>query len=296
MKKLKSAKHYWSHTEPWIAGVLVIFMSSWSADELRDNFFNQLVAEKETTLSWFSLVAFLGFAACVFWIYRLKEKLYRPHTRHLRNVEKPEIREFLVLFLSDLYPQNGPFVKGVPDWVELSDDLDQDIENITAIKEDNKNWQWEMPLRAINHHKSKLRSLIVICSNESVAGAYDFSSIVRRYFRRNQKIEFLTRIDNKTALIESDNPVDAVTGWDFENFDDISVALIDLLDILKDRGFEEKQIMFDFTGGQKVTSVVAAAVTFNRKIKAQYVQTKKCWKVISYDIQLASSGSGGIGI
>ncbi len=29
--------------------------------------------------------------------------------------------------------------------------------------------------------------------------------------------------------------------------------------------------MIDFTGGQKVISVVAAAVTFNRRIKTQYV-------------------------
>jgi hypothetical protein len=36
---------------------------------------------------------------------------------------------------------------------------------------------------------------------------------------------------------------------------------------------EEDDIVIDFTGGQKPTSVAAVAITFNRKVRAQYVDT-----------------------
>jgi hypothetical protein len=54
--------------------------------------------------------------------------------------------------------------------------------------------------------------------------------------------------------------------------------------------------MIDFTGGQKVTSVVAAAVACNRTLTAQYVQTNHPYHVISYDIQMASLETGGLGL
>ncbi len=53
--------------------------------------------------------------------------------------------------------------------------------------------------------------------------------------------------------------------------------------------------MIDFTGGQKVTSVVAASLTFNRRIKAQYVQTNPPWQVVSYDVIHGFANPGGLG-
>jgi hypothetical protein len=61
-----------------------------------------------------------------------------------------------------------------------------------------------------------------------------------------------------------------------------------LFDYLKNQGLKEKDIIVDFTGGQKVTSVVAVSVTFNRKITSQYVQTGDPWGVIGYDVVVES--------
>jgi hypothetical protein len=69
-----------------------------------------------------------------------------------------------------------------------------------------------------------------------------------------------------------------------------------LLREFKRQHVADDRIMIDFTGGQKVTSVVAASVTFNRTIKAQYVQTNAPHQVISYDILLGSSETGGLGL
>jgi hypothetical protein len=93
-------------------------------------------------------------------------------------------------------------------------------------------------------------------------------------------------------------PREAITqgGWDFEQFDDLSRAIWHLLREFKQRRIRDDQVMLDFTGGQKVTSIVAASVTFNRTIKAQYVQTNSPHEVISYDIQLGLSDTGGLGV
>ena len=85
-------------------------------------------------------------------------------------------------------------------------------------------------------------------------------------------------------------------GFNFEHFDELSDALAYLLRKFRRGKFTDSDIMIDFTGGQKVTSVVAAAITFNRSIKAQYVQTNDPWKAISYDILLASPDTGGLGV
>lgn len=85
-------------------------------------------------------------------------------------------------------------------------------------------------------------------------------------------------------------------GWDFERFDDLSRAVLHLLRVFKRQRVRDDQIMIDFTGGQKVTSVVAASVTFNRTIKAQYVQTNEPYAVISYDILMESLETGGLGL
>ena len=85
-------------------------------------------------------------------------------------------------------------------------------------------------------------------------------------------------------------------GWDFERFDDLSRAVLHLVRAFKPQRVSDDQIMIDFTGGQKVTGVVAAAVTFNRTIKAQYVQTNHPYDVISYDILMGSPETGGLGM
>jgi hypothetical protein len=76
----------------------------------------------------------------------------------------------------------------------------------------------------------------------------------------------------------------------------LSGGLADLLDYFRSERIRNKQVMVDLTGGQKVNSVVAAAITFNRHIKNQYVQTNEPWKVIGYDIVWEPREAEGIGV
>jgi hypothetical protein len=110
-------------------------------------------------------------------------------------------------------------------------------------------------------------------------------------------VQVLAKENNQPVLIDCPKARISSGGWEFERFNDLSRAVQHLLGIyLKEKKVDEDQIMIDFTGGQKVTSVVAASVTFNRKIKAQYVQTNSPWNVVSYDILFGSSETGGLGI
>ena len=54
-------------------------------------------------------------------------------------------------------------------------------------------------------------------------------------------------------------------------------------------------IMVDFTGGPKVASVVAATVTFNRDIRAEYVSTREPHPVRGYDLRFQSPAPAGPG-
>ncbi|MDR4497190.1 MAG: hypothetical protein MRK02_04590 [Candidatus Scalindua sp.] len=60
----------------------------------------------------------------------------------------------------------------------------------------------------------------------------------------------------------------------------------------EEKYISENEIMVDITGGQKPTSIVGISVTFNRKIKAQYVQTGDPYDVLSYDVILHNPDHG----
>jgi hypothetical protein len=223
---------------------------------------------------------------------------FQPRTRFLQDVEAPEKRECLLLFLSDLDLKRDKYNDGVPEGVPLSNDLDKDISTLETHKQSNPFWRWEMPLRAIRHHLGRLQTIALVCSPESMQQVHWFRQVLTGYpSLANVSVQVLAKDNDHPVLIDCPTTPTSSGGWEFERFDELSRAVQHLLRIyLKEKKLDEGQIMIDFTGGQKVTSVVAASVTFNRKIKAQYVQTNPPWNVVSYDIVLGSSETGGLGI
>ncbi len=240
------------------------------------------------------------FMAVVIVVYWKKRSFFRPRTRMLSN-ETAEQRKHLILFLSNLPPKDN---EGIPEGLTLSfQSLEADIKYLVGKKAENIRWSWEMPLRAIRHHLTVLESVIVVCSEKSVRQVHCFLNICKKY-REFDNICFyvLVQKGKKADILSPDLPCSAdkladFQGWDFESFDELSRGILFLLkNLLKEKKYPEQDIMIDFTGGQKVTSVVAAAMTFNLDIKAQYVQTNPPCDVISYDFVHASSDTGGLGI
>lgn len=235
-------------------------------------------------------------------LYRSRSLLYAPRTRYMTN-ESAEQRECVVIFLSHLRVDRGEFIDGVPRGIRMTGNLESDLEELVRLKEDPAGsvriqWSWEMSLRAIRHHIGTLRVLVVVCSEESIEQIEWFLAVLRRY----PVLEGLSvwtavkGVGDRAEFVAETSVLSPRRGWNFEAFDDLSRALLDVIEFLRRQGARESDIMIDFTGGQKVTSVVAAAVTFNRPTKTQYVQTNKPYRVISYDVLLGTSDTGGLGM
>ena len=288
---------------PWGIASLVVLSSNWAATVLFDAM--NLWMKGEPWIPPGSRLLFvIIFAVSVCLLYRQRGAFFRPHTRRLSN-EPAEPRKHLVIFLSSL-PRDLERWKCVPRGLDLSHDLDGDLLAMEELKQGKPpvRWPWEMPLRAIRHHSrdGTLETVILICSRQSILQSGFFLDVCRRYQSLgNVTFSLLAQQDGATRLISplpgpgTETPV-TLDGWDFESFDELSRALWFLLRELEKRKIADREVMIDFTGGQKVTSVVAAAMTFNREMKAQYVQTNPRHDVLSYDVVLASSDTSGIGI
>jgi hypothetical protein len=295
LHRLRSA---WSELTPWVADALVAFTVSWAADGIKESF--EAFLEREALQGWMiaTRAAYIVlFVAAATWLYRLQNRFFQPRTRFLRN-GSPERREHLVLFLSNLDARRGIFHNGVPAGIILTGDFEPDLETLVAWKEEHPYWSWEMPLRGIRHHLEWLKTITIICSPQSIRQVHWFGDILQCYHVL-QSVSVLVLLHQGTEppiLAECPKEPRTEGAWDFERFDDLSRAILLLLRALKRQRVSDDQIMIDFTGGQKVTSVVAASVTFNRAIKAQYVQTNPPHEVISDDFVMGSSETAGLGM
>lgn len=252
------------------------------------------------------------FVSLVVKLYRNRNKFFPPRTRRFANKEA-EKRKHLFLFLSTIPPEIEE-TNGIPDKLKLPfRNIAEDLEIMKKAKEPKEpkeneiKWNWEMPLRAINHHlKMPLETITLICSEKSLKQAHLFLNICRKYNELNN-ISFYILLQKKCKLKHLDvafidhandfkyEEFSDFQGLDFESFDKLTEAFVYLLKLKMFKN-SEKDIMIDITGGQKPTSIVGAAITFNKKIKAQYIQTNAENRVLSYDVILASSHTGGFGL
>ncbi len=283
---------------PWATMALTVIGSHFAADAIMETV-EEWSHGSETAMLLVKICYLIFFIGMVYLLIRQKEKIFRPRTRYISN-EEAEEREHLILFLSNL-PENLEESDGVPDCLRLSQDIDKDIEEIVKLKQGPRplRWAWEMPLRAIQHHQIKLKTLTLICSRESISQVNLFVNICTRYrIKGLEKIFLLAREDSRPLIINlmTENGLSDLHGFNFQSFDELSQAMWYLMRAFRKDGFPECQIMIDITSGQKPTSIVGASMTFNREIKAQYVSTNKPWEVLSYDILLTSSEPREFGI
>ncbi len=277
----------------WVIVASTVLGSHFAADACMEGF-EWFFHKNGWPILYLGLFYISFFICMVYLLIKLKGILFPlPRTRYLHK-DKAGEREHLVLFLSKLNQRLNE-TKGIPEGLQLSEDIDEDILSIKALEGKIAPWPWEMSLRAIRHHFKKLKTLTLICSPESVLQLEDFLNICKRYqYPRLGNIYSLACENEKISLVDlwQVNDINSVYGFDFESFDHMVLAMDSLTSIFNKKKYPEHEIMVDVTGGQKPNSIVGATMTFNRKLQAQYISTNDLDKVLAYDIILDGPDTG----
>jgi len=270
---------------PWLLAGFTALISQWAAPSLKNIFefilLDNKIYQGSLNLDIFYVVLFI-ISFSLFALYTKKH--FKPRTKTLTsNIAKPSTHLFLFLSLNKL---------NISDHIDLEnngiDSLVHDLNNIKKHKKDVEKifWSWEMPLYGISYHSKKLQEIILVCSPESLKQLKEFNNFILGYLK-DTKIKIKTLVispTGNTQMIDiNELESKSYTGLVFENFDQLSTHLFNAIKILKKRKIKAENIMIDFTGGQKVNSVVGATLTYNSNINLQYISTGSL-EVIGYNI------------
>ena len=227
---------------------------------------------------------------------KIAREIWRPRTRGQagRWLASKQPRSHLVLFLSnvitDANGKKNAEPDGGPKGTSLTGDLDVDLEHLAG--RDGTYWPWEQMLRAIRAHLPVLCDVYCVCSQKSLPQATLFGRIVKSYRSFDGvSLHKVYHCRNGLCVVAASRniaqePSEEPAGFNFEDYDQLAPALRQLITDLIGQGVSESSIVVDFTGGQKVASVVAMTQTYDSEVVAQYVQTGGAKDVYCYDIVL----------
>jgi hypothetical protein len=221
------------------------------------------------------LISLALFAISVIVLFRLRNDVLVVHSRYLGQEGLSDGKSgarHLVVILSEAKEISGP-----PD-MKWSTSLEGDLLSLKDLKKPGTpNWPWEMLLRAVLPHKDTLEAMTLLCSPQSIEQAPDFVALVKRYadFER-LKIRVWAERDGVRSLVKATTEaLQNASGFNFNEVDVLSSSIVDLLKYLRFKmRLKPREIMIDYTGGQKPVSFVAAAVTLRGEVRAQYVDTR----------------------
>jgi len=137
-----------------------------------------------------------------------------------------------------------------------------------------KGWNWQQLLRAIAPHAANgtLEHIYILCSHESLERSKDCKLVLHHFLGDSVQVSV-----RQTAI-------------DFEDLEALYASFNDVIqEVTHKHGYAQSDIMIDVTGGQKTTSIAAALVTLHRPpIEFQYVSTRGCCPVLSYNVVATS--------
>jgi len=137
-----------------------------------------------------------------------------------------------------------------------------------------RGWNWQQLLRAIAPHTTDgtLEHIYIFCSHESLRQSKDCELVLHHFLGDAVQVHIQQR------------PID------FENLEDLYSNFNNVIQEVTQRlGYAQSDVMIDVTGGQKTTSIAAALVTLHRPpIEFQYVSTRGCCPVLSYNVVATS--------
>ena len=125
-------------------------------------------------------------------------------------------------------------------------------------------WNWQPLMRAIEPHPNLRRIWLIGSPGDN--GSFKHLPLCVKFLEQyGKKVEWLTV------------PVD------FEDFNQVEETIRHLL-TKELAGIPAYRIAVDITGGQKPTSVAVAAMTMNRELRFQYIQTNPPFHAMTYQL------------
>lgn len=197
---------------------------------------------------------------------QLKKIVHAPGKIEVSN-DPPEPVKVLGVFLSTFNLFNsaqslGEIVKG-----KEKEFLEKALSEHIVKRETLDGTTWEMPLKALEFHKSRIETLYLFTSSGGKGTTADSDLFVRL-------VKVLYPNISVSELVSG--------GLDFENIKEIFNAVEDLYTHAITSGYKEKDVLVDITGGKKPNSIAASIATLAAGRKFQYISEDKV--VRSYDV------------
>ncbi len=279
--------------EHWIVAIFFVLLAGWAADAIKDT-----VDELWHGARFFwRAVIVLIFAVTSWRLYRLKTRFFDLQLEEMVPDEHPYKRKVVICFLSTIHGDRA--VKLADDGVNLlfrncaiplSDEMFRRFSEL-RIQDPSCTWPWEVLFRMVHYHRDALQRVVLVCSRQTIADAPLFGQLFSRFVGQGSwperpQLEVLIPRRGSFATVGTDYAFRADDGFDFhDDFAQISLGIQHVISGLEHDGYRKSDIAIDFTGGTKVTSIVAAGLTFNNSIQAQHVRYREGdLQVVGYDM------------
>jgi hypothetical protein len=152
-------------------------------------------------------------------------------------------------------------------------DLRRDIETFTTDTQLTR-WPWLHMLRAVDPHEKSLRRVVLVGSKDSgenEGSVHDLDDCRKLLYQY---------LDNGTVSI-----VNAPDEPNFERIDDMQKTVEQIIEDVKMYEYDEKDVIFDVTGGTKMASIAVALSTLDHpEIDFQYVTQSGDYKPVMYNL------------
>ncbi|QIR75248.1 hypothetical protein FA592_02995 [Sulfurospirillum diekertiae] len=232
-----------------LIAIILMIIASWLPDGLIEVVAG--VKEEDKVKVFCQLLISSGLLVWLMFFIKNLSKSYVP-TVDIEIEPSPQASKVLILFLSA-----NPKV--------------HEVLHVNSIDELERN-NFRMPLLAINHHKTRLKKVIVICSEDSQNIYEPFKNLVQKLLPTCD----ISMIEQTPSVI------------DFEDGNAVYELLETLYQDLAKAKYKHKEIMIDITGGTKVVTLASAIFAIPNDKELEYVSTSD-YQIKTYDIRYSEA-------
>lgn len=222
-------------------------------------------------VAWRNLAVLLTSGGVFLTLYLLARNMLP--VRVLRQAAEIRPRRVVLMPLSSLkpYPECGPpgqiSIQINSRQIIFTGDLAADIEALQGLQ-----WNGQQILRALRPHwEAGTLERVILLGSKGKDGSFEMArGVIRDWLGRYLGVEHV-EIHPKEV--------------EFEDLQTLKDTFDELVQNLVQRGYRERDIVIDATGGPKTASIATALATLERpELEFQYVETRNNPRVLSFNV------------